>query len=108
MAEIDVIVAGRTYRLGCEDGQEPHLAALAASIDAEARAIAAQTGTMQEARLLLMAALMIADREAEAQAAKARAEAALADAQARPAADPALAAALARLEAMVAQAEAGV
>lgn len=106
MAEIDVVVAGRTYRLGCEDGQERHLAALAASIDAEARAIAAQTGTMQEAKLLLMAALMMADRETEAQAARAGAEAALAEAQTRPAADPALAAALARLEAMVAEAEA--
>lgn len=105
MAEIDVVVAGRTYRLGCEDGQERHLAALAASVDAEARAIAAQTGTMQEAKLLLMAALMIADREAEAVAAKARAEAEAEQALSRPAADPGLAAALARLEAVVAEAE---
>lgn len=106
MAEIDVVVAGRTYRLGCENGQERHLAALAAAIDTEARAIAAQTGTLHEAKLLLMAALMIADRETEAQAARARAETALAEALARPAADPALGAALARLEAVVAQAEA--
>lgn len=97
MAEVDVMVAGRNYRLGCEDGQERHLMALAASIDAEARAIAAQTGTLQEAKLLLMAALMMADRLAEATAAQSRAA---------PAADTsALTAALDRLESSVAAAE---
>ena len=65
MAEIDVVVAGRTYRLGCEDGQERHLASLAADIDAEARSIAAQAGTLQEGQLLLMAALIVADRLAD-------------------------------------------
>lgn len=99
MAEVDVMVAGRNYRLGCEDGQERHLAALAATIDAEARAIAAQTGTMQEAKLLLMAALMMADRLAEATAAQSRAPVAAAPDTA------ALTAALDRLEATVAAAE---
>lgn len=105
MAEVDVIVAGRSYRLGCEDGQESHLAALAAAIDVEARAVAAQTGTMQEAKLMLMAALIMADRAADAQSAQARAERALAAARGSGA-DPALAAALARLETVVAEAEA--
>lgn len=99
MAEVDVMVAGRSYRLGCEDGQERQLAALAATIDAEARAIAAQTGTMQEAKLLLMAALMMADRLAEATAAQSRAPVAAAPDTA------ALTAALDRLEATVAAAE---
>jgi cell division protein ZapA len=99
MAEVDVTVAGRTYRLGCEDGQERHLAALAAAVDAEARAVAAQTGTLNEGKLLLMAALMMADRLAEATAAQARAAAA------PPPDTAALAAALDRLEATVASAE---
>jgi cell division protein ZapA len=77
MAEIDVTVCGRSYRLGCENGQERHLAALAAGLDAEARALSAQTQTLSEAKLLLMAALVMADRAAEATTALAAAEARL-------------------------------
>jgi len=77
MAEIDVMVCGRSYRLGCENGQERHLAALAAGLDAEARALSAQTQTLSEAKLLLMAALVMADRAAEATTALAAAEARL-------------------------------
>ena len=69
MAEVDVVVAGRTYRLGCEDGQEGHLAALAATLDVEARSIAARTGAMGEGKLLLMVALIMADRLHDATAA---------------------------------------
>lgn len=69
MAEVDIVVAGRTYRLACEDGQEGHLSALAADLDAEARRVAAQTGVVEEGRLLLMVGLMVADRLQEAQAA---------------------------------------
>lgn len=106
MAELDVMVAGRSYRLGCEDGQEPHLAALAASIDAEARAISGRTGAMSEPKVLLMAALIIADRLSEAEAALAAARAALDEAQAAPAPDhTALATALDRLDATLRAAE---
>jgi cell division protein ZapA len=77
MAEIDVTVCGRSYRLGCETGQERRLTALAAGLDAEAQALAAQTRTLSEAKLLLMAGLVMADRADEAQAALAAAEARL-------------------------------
>lgn len=86
MAELDVMVAGRSYRLGCEDGQERHLASLAVALDAEARAIAGQTGAMSEAKVLLMTALMVADRLSEAEAALKAAQTALAEATAAPAA----------------------
>lgn len=62
MATVDVTVGGRQYQLACEDGQEAHLTAVAALVDAEARALSRQVGVVGEARLLLMAALMIADR----------------------------------------------
>ncbi len=68
MAELDVTVAGRSYRLACDDGQEAHLLALAATLDAEARALSAKGGVVGEARLLLMTALMMADRLQDAQA----------------------------------------
>jgi len=68
MATVDVTVGGRQYQLACEDGQERHLAALAAMVDAEARALASQIGVVGEPRLLLMAALMIADKLKDAAA----------------------------------------
>lgn len=78
MAEVDIVVAGRTYRLACDDGQEGRLAAVGAALDAQARGIASQLGVIGEARLILMTAVMIADQLAdanEALAAAARAEA---------------------------------
>ncbi|MGF1658250.1 MAG: cell division protein ZapA [Rubrimonas sp.] len=98
MAELDVSVAGRNYRLACDDGQEPHLRALAAMLDGEARALSAAGGIIGEARLLLMTALMMADRlhETEAQLRATQGAAA-------PEADaPALGESLDRLDALIA------
>ena len=97
MAELDLMVAGRSYRLACDDGQEPHLQALAAMLDAEARALSAKGGIIGEARLLLMTALMMADRLHDAQAQLRSAPKASDDATA-----PALTDGLDRLEALIA------
>ena len=67
MSEVTVDVAGRSYRLGCGPDEEEHLTGLAAMLDTEARALVRQFGQMSEGRLLLMTALMIADRLAEAE-----------------------------------------
>jgi cell division protein ZapA len=67
MSEVTVEVAGRAYRLGCGEGEEDHLAGLAALIDAEAKALVRQFGQMPEGRLLLMTALMVTDRLAESE-----------------------------------------
>jgi cell division protein ZapA len=91
MAEVSVSVAGRSYRLACDDGQEGHLAALAKRLDDEARAISARGAVVDEPRLLLMAALIVADRLHDA-------EAALASGGAAPDEVRALDAALTRLE----------
>ena len=68
MAEVTVEIAGRSYRLGCGEGEEEHLEGLAALIDAEARNLQKQFGNMQEARLFLMTSLLVADRLADAEA----------------------------------------
>jgi cell division protein ZapA len=81
MATVNVEVNGRIYPLGCEDGQEAQLTALAVQFDAQVRQVAAEVGQVGEHRLLLMAALMNADELAEAQARAAEAEAALAQAE---------------------------
>ncbi len=67
MAEVTVEIAGRSYRLGCGEGEEEHLERLAALIDAEARTLQQQFGNMQEARLFLMTSLLIADRHSDAE-----------------------------------------
>jgi cell division protein ZapA len=67
MPEVTVDVAGRSYRLGCGADEEEHLTGLAEMLDAEARGLVRQFGQMSEGRLLMMTALMIADRLGEAQ-----------------------------------------
>lgn len=63
MAEVALEVAGRRYLLACDDGEEARLTELAQMIDAEALGLARRmTQRPAEARLLLMAALLIADR----------------------------------------------
>lgn len=67
MGEVSVKVAGRAYRLLCDDGEEARLTELAARVDAEAAQFKGG-GAVSEAQLLLMTALMLADKLEEAQA----------------------------------------
>jgi len=61
MAQVTVSVNGRDYAVGCDEGQEGHVAYLAEFIDQRVRELAASVGQVSESRLLLLAALMIAD-----------------------------------------------
>lgn len=74
MPEVTVEVAGRSYRLGCGEGEEQHLLALAARVDGEAARLGGTVGQASEGRLMLMSALMLADRLSEAEAALQAAE----------------------------------
>lgn len=67
MPEVTVDIAGRSYRLGCGAGEEEHLTSLGAMLDTDARGLLRQFGQMSEGRLLLMTALMVSDRLAEAE-----------------------------------------
>jgi cell division protein ZapA len=84
MPEVNVEVAGRHYRLGCGEGEEQHLLALAARVDGEAARLSG-LGQMPENRLMLMSALMLADRLSEAEQAAAAAERRAAEAERRAA-----------------------
>jgi cell division protein ZapA len=81
MPEVTVDIAGRSYRLGCGVDEEEHLAGLATMLDTEARGLLRQFGQMSEGRLLLMTALMVADRLGEAEDATYQAEQRLIQAQ---------------------------
>lgn len=74
MPEVTVEVAGHRYRVGCGEGEEAHVARMAALIDTEASHLVGTLGQMPEGRLLLMSALMIADRLDEATKALSAAE----------------------------------
>jgi cell division protein ZapA len=62
MAEIDLVIAGRSYRVGCRAGEEDNLRAAAAMVDAKSREAIAGLGMLTEARQLLFAALLLADQ----------------------------------------------
>ncbi len=64
MAEIDIQIGGRTFSVSCQEGEEHFLQSAAALLDAEASVLTAQIGRIPEARMLLMAGLMLADRTA--------------------------------------------
>ena len=61
MAQVDVSVNGQSYRIACEDGQEDRLVDLAAMVDEKVLELVNQIGQVGSNRLLVMAALIIAD-----------------------------------------------
>ncbi len=62
MAQVTVVVNGRNFRMGCRDGEEGRVRDLAAEIDVHVQRIKAGTKAIQDERLLLMAALLMADQ----------------------------------------------
>jgi cell division protein ZapA len=61
MAETSVQIASRPYQIRCRDGEEPHLARLAALVEEKARLAQQGTPGLTEVRTLLFAALFLAD-----------------------------------------------
>ena len=61
MPLVEVVVNGREYQVACDTGQEDRLRELAALFDKRVQALAAAVGQVGDARLLLMAGLMISD-----------------------------------------------
>ncbi len=83
MPEVEIRIGGRTFEVSCQEGEEHYLQAAAGMLDTEASTLTAQIGRLPEARMLLMAGLMLADktagvedrlREAESEMAALRAE----------------------------------
>jgi len=66
MSQVNVTINGRQFRMACEDGQEGHLLQLARELDERIVALRGQFGEIGDARLTVMAALMVADELAEA------------------------------------------
>ena len=71
MAEVNLIIAGRSYQVGCRPGEEENLLAAARMVDAKSREALSGLGTLSEARQLLFASLLLADQLLETPGAKA-------------------------------------
>jgi cell division protein ZapA len=95
MGQVTVRVGGYSHPVSCEDGQEAHLVALAAEVDKRVGSIKAMGGQFGESRLLLLAALLLADEVHDLKVAVAQARAGQPVTQASP--DPRLAERLARI-----------
>ena len=61
MAQVTIRINGYAYSIGCADGEEDHLEAMGRELDERVERIKAVAGTAGEARLLVLAALMMAD-----------------------------------------------
>ncbi len=61
MAQINVMVGGRSYTLSCREGEEARLQRLAAHVNRKAEDLSSTLGQMSEPRMLLMSALLVAD-----------------------------------------------
>lgn len=81
MAQLSVTIAGRVYRLACDEGEEARLGDLAQLVDAKISELRQRFGELGDQRLIVMAAITFADewmetkdrsREAEAELAKLR------------------------------------
>ena len=65
MAKVSVTINGRKYEIACDDGQEAHLSRLAQYVDKRVDELVAAVGQVGDARLLVMASLLVADELSE-------------------------------------------
>jgi len=61
MGQVSVSLNGRTYQLRCGDGEEKRIALLAQHLSGKIDTLVAEFGSAGHDRLLVMAALLVAD-----------------------------------------------
>lgn len=66
MATVNLKINGQTYAMACKDGDEERLTELGARVDEKVTMLAKSMGGAGERRLLLMAALLLADEAEDA------------------------------------------
>jgi cell division protein ZapA len=64
MPDVRISIGGRDFDVSCQPGEEHFLRAAARLLDNEATTLVSQIGRLPEARMLLMAGLMLADKTA--------------------------------------------
>ena len=86
MPQVTLRINGYSYTIGCKEGEESHLEAMGAEVTRRIEGVRLAAGPSGEARMLVMAALLMADDIFELR--RKLEEAAPAEAQAKP--DPKL------------------
>lgn len=66
MGQVAITINGRSYDIACDDGQEEHLTRLGLYIDQKVAELVGNVGQVGDARLMVMASLLVADELAEA------------------------------------------
>ncbi|MCB8837062.1 cell division protein ZapA [Aurantimonas sp. VKM B-3413] len=66
MPQVVVTIDGKTYRMACAEGEEDHLADLAADVDGKIAGLREAFGQIGDLRLTVMAAIQTADELFEA------------------------------------------
>jgi len=62
MADVDININNRTYRISCKDGEEERISILASEINKEVSVLVDKIGQLGEARMILLAALILLDK----------------------------------------------
>ena len=53
MADVDIVINSRTYRISCKDGEEDRIRLLSSKIDNQVKLLADRLGQLGEARMIL-------------------------------------------------------
>lgn len=75
MSSVSITINGKQFRVACEPGQEQRVTMLAEDFDERISGMRARFGEVGDARLTVMAAMMLGDELADAKAKIARLEA---------------------------------
>lgn len=67
MAQVNITIDGKAYRMACEEGQEDHLIDLATRFDRYVGHLKQQFGEIGDLRLTVMAGIMVMDELSEIQ-----------------------------------------
>ncbi len=61
MAEVNLLIDGRTYGVACDDGQERRVQQLGQYIDQRLKEVSANSGASNKAQLMVLTSLLLAD-----------------------------------------------
>jgi cell division protein ZapA len=61
MTQVALTIAGRVYRIACDEGEEDHLGELAHLVDGKIEGLRERFGEIGDQRLTIMAAITLAD-----------------------------------------------
>lgn len=65
MAEVDITINRRSYRISCKDGEEERIKSLASLINNQVQKLSEKIGQLGEARMILLASLVLLDKSDE-------------------------------------------